>query len=513
MATKSWTRAGVIATTLLVCGALPSTSLATGAPGGITPDIPTGAAVPQVGRALGPRNVIWQSGPVMHSNRTHVVFWNPSNCSFNSHACSFDPTYEQLITGFLANVSADSHKSTNVFALAGQYFDDFGPAAYDSTFAGAIDDTDPAPPNGCTLPTAAPPGWGTCLSDTQIRTELRDVIISHQLPAGPTDIYFVVTPEGFGSCFGAGPTSCSLGGSVARGYCGYHDVLSSNTSSPGIYANIPFNAESGHCQSSNPRPNASTADPTLSTVSHEQSEAITDPFPGSGWIDPSSGEEVGDLCASSFAPSLGTTGAGVYNQAIGAGRYLLQEEWSNEDGGCEQRDEADTASFPAPASGIVGVPVTLTGSGNDPDGSVHVFVWSFGDGSAVAPGQQVSHTFARPGRFTVTLGIQDVTGQRAFVAHVITIASASITKITAIPGRFKGELDVSTNGPGIVSVAGSQDRRSKAGTSTFTITLHGKARKKIARRGTQSVTRTFNVTFSPLGGATQTRSISMTFRG
>ena len=35
----------------------------------------------------------------------------------------------------------------------------------------------------------------------------------------------------------------------------------------------------GHCQSGNPRPNGSTADPGLSTLSHEHNEAVTDPIP------------------------------------------------------------------------------------------------------------------------------------------------------------------------------------------------------------------------------------------
>ena len=62
------------------------------------------------------------------------------------------------------------------------------------------------------------------------------------------------------------------------GFCGYHTVSSSDT----LYAVIPYNAVNGHCQSGNPRPNASTADPALSTISHELAETVTDPY-GNAW--------------------------------------------------------------------------------------------------------------------------------------------------------------------------------------------------------------------------------------
>ena len=56
---------------------------------------------------------------------------------------------------------------------------------------------------------------------------------------------------------------------------------------------IPYNAIVPHCQSDNPRPNASTADPTLSTISHELNETITDPD-GNAWVD-AEGNEAADL--------------------------------------------------------------------------------------------------------------------------------------------------------------------------------------------------------------------------
>ncbi len=523
---RSWRRAGALVGTVATLGATASAAGASGAPGGVTPDIPTGAQIPHPALAPSALNLDYQGGPVMHSNRTHIIFWNPTNCSFDSHACSYDSGYQALVSGFLANVAADSHKATNVFAITGQYHDLTGHAIYDSTYAGALNDADAAPGNGCTLPAAAPAGWGTCLTDSQIKAELSSFISSHGLPDGPTDLYFVVTPEGFGSCFGSGPMDCSLGGAANAGYCGYHSFSGNTMAVPALFANIPFNAEPNHCQSGNPRPNGSTADPSLSTLSHELSEAITDPFPAgagnpqTGWVDsnpssPTYQEEIGDLCAQSFGSVLGSTSFGVYDELIGSGHYLLQEEWSNEDAGgsCQPRDEVDSVHATGPSSGIAGVPASFAGSGVDPDGSVSTLQWNFGDGSALASGTHVAHSFPHGGRFTVTFAIQDVAGQRASVSRTITIASPKITKITTTVSNRSSTIAVRVDGPGTLHVGRAHQSLARAGTASFTITLGTKARHKLARRGTQTVTVHVTVEFSPAGGGSQTKAVSVNFSG
>ncbi len=524
---RTWARIGAVAVAIATLGVSASAAGASATPGGVTPDLPTGAQLPRPARIPGALNLDYQGGPVLHSNRTHIIFWNPSNCSFNSHACSYDSGYQALVSGFLANVAADSHKATNVFAITGQYSDFSGHAMYDSTYAGATNDTDAAPANGCTLPAAAPAGWGTCLSNLQIKTELSSFVSSHGLPDGPTDVYFMVTPEGFGSCFGAGPSDCSLGGSANAGYCGYHSFFGTTIAVPGLFANIPFNAEPSHCQSGNPRPNGSTADTSLSTLSHELSEAITDPFPAgagnpqTGWVDsnpssPTFQEEIGDLCATSFGSALGSTSFGAYNETIGSGHYVLQEEWSNEDAGgsCQQRDEVDTVRVSGPSSGIVDEPASFSGSATDPDGSISTYAWNFGDGSALATGTHVSHTFSHAGLFAVTLSIQDVAGQRASAARTIRISVPRITRLSSASGKHKSTLSVSVNAPGTVRVGGASKVLTAAGTAKFKIALGAKGRRKLSRRGVQTVRVKVKVTFSPLrGGAAETRTPQLTFRG
>ena len=219
-----------------------------------------------------------------------MIFWAPAGSGLG-----YDPGYQSLVEGFLANVAADSHRPTNVYGLSGQYPDSAGPAAYASTYGGAVTATDPLPANGCTEPLPPPlgtgPGWNVCFTDAQLQAEIAHVVGVDRLPMTGHDIYFLVTPNGMGSCEGSGPDNCALGGDADGSYCGYH---SSDPEGALLYAVIPYNAVAGHCQSGNPRPNGSTADPAISTISHEHNEVVTDPL-GNAWID-GSGNENGDKC-------------------------------------------------------------------------------------------------------------------------------------------------------------------------------------------------------------------------
>jgi hypothetical protein len=352
----------------------------------------------------------YSGGPVLHWNRTHLVFWQPSGSSL-----TFDPGYESLIETFLRNVAVASRSSSNVFGLTGQYTDHNGPAAYVSVYGGAVDDTDPLPANGCTEPASGPANWTACVTDAQLQHELEHVVSKDRLPTGSTDVYFMVTPNGLGDCNDAnGTISCALGGDI-NGYCGYH----SNTTSGLLYAVIPYNAVAGHCQSDAPRPNG-TADPSISTISHELSEMITDPL-GAAWID-SSGDEMGDLCLTNFGPNIdGSTGPNAWNEDINGSHYYLQEEWSNHNGGCEPRAKPDSVSFQTGSSGSLSV--SFRARGIDPQGKIISYRWSFGDGRAGAGGRAV-HRYGRAGRYRVVLHAIDSWGNAAYYAATLSVGRA-----------------------------------------------------------------------------------------
>lgn len=372
--------------------------------GGIVRDVPTGAVQARIASERH-ANLPYGGGPVLHSNRTHVIFWAPSGSGL-----TFDPGYQSLVETFLIDVAADSHRTGNVYGLSGQYTDGSGPAAYDSSYGGSVPATDPLPPNGCTEPAMTGPGWSVCLTDDQLETEIEHVIAADHLPTTNRDVYFLVTPNGLGSCTDASSMSCALGGSVS-GYCGYH----SDTPNGILYAVIPYNAVAGHCQSNNPRPNSSTADPTISTISHEHNEVVTDPN-GDAWIDVR-GDEDGDLCLTSFGPTLGGPGT-TWNETIHGGHFFLQEEWSNADSSCEPRAKPDALSFAMTRNAAHAR--SFVAHGSDPEGRMVGFQWFFGDGHAGA-GRRVSHTFRIPGTYRVMLRATDSWGNWAFASRPVRI--------------------------------------------------------------------------------------------
>jgi len=412
MRTRRVAAAALVAAALALLAVLPATSQAKTI--SVTPDIPTGARAPvsHVGGIAKAPGLPYNGGRVLHSNRTHPIFWEPAGSGL-----TYDPRYESLIQTFLIDVAADSHKTTNTFSLAGQYRDSKGPAAYDSTYGGAVLDTDPLPASGCTEPPATGPGWAVCLTDAQLEAEIEHLVAAENLPMTNHDVYLMVTPNGFGSCTDAGSSSCALGGS-AGGYCGYH----SETPNGILYAVIPFNAVTGHCQSNDPRPNSSTADPTISTISHELNETVTDPE-GDAWID-AEGNEAADLCLTAFGPALGGVGGTAWNQSIHGGHFFLQELWSNAGGGCEQRAKPDSLSFRTVRQTGRRRMVAFTARGSDPEGRFVSFSWSFGDGRAGA-GRRVSHAFKLPGSYRVMLRATDNWGNWAYAGRTISVNRAS----------------------------------------------------------------------------------------
>lgn len=393
-------------------------------PLGAIPDLPTGAGTAPAALGFTPAPdsssgahdagaaIGYQGGPVLHFNRTHLIFWAPSN----HPELSFDPAYMSLMGRFLKDVARSSRSTRNEFGITGQFGDTGGPAAYNSTYAGQVLDTGPAPASGCVEPTLASggPGWVTCLNDHQLQQELHRVITAGHLPTDRGDIYFLVTPNGFGSCQDAGPDVCALGGSANSGYCGYHSWLSGGTT----YAVIPYNALPGHCQSANPRPNGNAADPALSTIGHEQAETITDPY-GNSWL-ASDGSEIADVCITSYGGRLGGAGGRRWNETIGGGHFWLQELYSRITGGCAARPQPDSARIGAPITLLAGSPLRLIARAHQPGGRIVGYNWNFGDGRG-GRGARPRHTYRRPGTYQVFLRVTDSAGNWAYAKRTLTV--------------------------------------------------------------------------------------------
>jgi len=190
-------------------------------------------------------------------------------------------------------------------------------------FGGAFVDTSPYPASGC--PDPATPG--NCLTDAQIRKEIKKVVALMGWPVGLHNMFLLFTSSGEGSCIDSSGTICSY-----TFYCGYHGFIPTSTSVI-IYSNEPY-AETSVCQLPfEPSPNSDpAADDATTIASHEISEAITDPLLNAWFTQ--FGNENGDLCAYNYGTL--TWDSAQANQQWNGNNYLLQQEFDNHAGGCAQ---------------------------------------------------------------------------------------------------------------------------------------------------------------------------------
>jgi IPT/TIG domain-containing protein len=300
-------------------------------------------------------NLTYHGGPVMPSNHDYAFYWAPSGSP------AYAAGYQEGIDRYFESLAHDSGTFGNVDSIAEQYGDAAGEfAAYDSHFAGAIIDTDPYPKNGCKAAKI-------CLTDAQLRAELKKYVAAHSLPTDLTHEYFLLTPPGVEDCFEANGLECSAGTSSPV-YCAYHYFIPV-TGGVIIYANDPYTTGIFGCDTFE-HPSESAAEGTIQGgLSHEHNESITDPEVDA-WYGPE-GYENGDKCrtfveSSEFGKPLGTAPDGApYNQVIDGVLYWYQQEWSNKSGSCKQRlTIKPTVTGVSPSTGpkAGGTTVTVTGT-------------------------------------------------------------------------------------------------------------------------------------------------------
>jgi len=88
------------------------------------------------------------------------------------------------------------------------------------------------------------------------------------------------------------------------------------------------------------------------------------------------------------------------------------------DGG--RSDRPPVARFTSPAEGAIGQAVTFDAALSSDDGTITSFQWEFGDGQKLT-GRQVTHTYAAPGSYSVTLWVTDNRNQTTSTTRNITI--------------------------------------------------------------------------------------------
>ena len=144
---------------------------------------------------------------------------------------------------------------------------------------------------------------------------------------------------------------------------------------------------------------------------------ITDPD-GTAWTD-GSGDEIADLCISTFGPAIGGSGNRRYNESINGGHYYLQELWSNASSRCEPRAKADHVSFSITSK--AGLARSFESKAKDPDGHIVSYRWMFGDGTT-AGGSTVTHDFPHRGSYRVTVRVTDSWDNWGFYTRTVRVA-------------------------------------------------------------------------------------------
>jgi hypothetical protein len=466
---------------------------------------PRDAAAPTPTGAL-----TYHGGPVMHSNNTYAIYWDPPTPT--AATGSYDGDWHGLIDGFLRDVGRDSGTTGNVYSVISQYTDaGGGRAAYNSTYRGAHTDAQAYPSNGCAV-------GPTCLTDAQLRTELSSYISANSLPAGMTSIFFLLTPPGVTVCTDASGTDCSSSSSPTS-FCSYHSFIG-NQSTPGpatvLYAVQPWTAGSAgldakwdlsstplatDCQDGSniqEEPNQTgldldgdydvgLADLIINQMSIEQIDTITNPLMN-GWYDAANSTEQSDQCRDAFLipgtpvptpPPDPSTGAGTLsNQSINGGAYYLQKQFNLDalkldyPGIPCQHLLRLAAAFTVPAAVNPGDIVGFDGSESLVDLGPGSYSWDFGDGSTAVTGPSVSHAFTTPGTYTVTLTITDkganvTTAQRQVTVNGSTAGSGTPPGTGGTDtGTTSGTTSATTSGAATTTTANSSTAGGSAAGST-----------------------------------------------
>jgi hypothetical protein len=406
-------------------------------------------------RALSPfdeffSNLDYNGGPVMASNTNYAIYWEPSGSP------KYPADYQPGLNRYFEDLAHDSGGTANVDSVSSQYNDTAGEfASYNSHFGGALIDTDPYPANGCK---EAP----ICITDAQIRAELKAYVEAHALPHDLTHEYFLLTPPGVEDCFQASGRECSAGVKLHAVYCAYHGNIPTS-GGPLIYSNDPYVTGNFGCDDGN-HPNGSTSDGVLQGgLSHEHNESITDPEPNNAWTDiGGSGGENGDKCRTfnpetEFGTPLGTAENGAsYNQVINGHEYWYQQEWSNQTHQCLQRlafsGEEPTATFTSAAG--AGNEMKFDATGSTAPGGVFRYNWQFNDGPGLSLPTEtstptVSHTFPAGGTYLVALTVFAENGTSIGTGKSVVVGTPPLPKVTKVAptkGPAEGGTTVTITG-------------------------------------------------------------------
>jgi len=336
--------------------------------------------------------LVYSGGPIANTTGTlgmtiRPIYWIPTTTK------QYSSGYMTLINRYITDIAAASGASSNVYSLTPQYYQVVNGVKtnlrYKYTAGAPIIDTQPFPTNGCKLAT----GFTNCLTDTQLRAELTRLKGVLGLTTNLAYFYPLFTAPTL-------RTQDSDGSFSAEGFCGYHSAFGAK-GSEFVFGNEPYLAD-GCGEGEYPNANVA-ADSSISTLSHEIAENVTDPIvDDTGWRD-GNGAEIGDICASDYGTPLGSANANdpdntEYNQVINGHKYYTQTEFSNSayaklgvGYGCQQSQLTSGKPHPKPtAAGRLYAEAAPTSSPADGKSKSDVTVFVLNNNGSAAVGDPVN---------------------------------------------------------------------------------------------------------------------------
>jgi serine protease len=283
-------------------------------------------------------NLTWQGGVVEHHPKVYVVFWGP-NWKTN--------TGEEAAANYLLSFYQGLGTSSDTWStITSQYADNGGsPVFGGSVFGGSMIDT------------STPP---SSVSSTALATEAASAASSFGIPDTSDDQVVVASQSG--TCFDDGfAGTCTP--AANQQYCAWHSATSFDSGHGAVsFTNLPYLLDAGSsCGENWINATANGIYDGFSTVGgHEYAEAVTDPFPNSGWVDTGdnvSGGEIGDKCAWGGSPWGSTDPAG--DVTLSTGSFAMQSLWDNASASCLM----SSAGAPPPPPATSAATGQLTGGG------------------------------------------------------------------------------------------------------------------------------------------------------
>lgn len=279
-------------------------------------------------------NIPFAGGPIMQTDTVYLIFWLPTDTSFDSNAADGVGNYETLLQNFFSNVSG-----TTYYSIAGQYsgtcssnpcFVQNSPAAV--RVGGTFVDTRPyAHADG----TAVAGTQTDPLLDADIQHEVQSIMTQNGLSDGIGAEYFVYTANGIQECFGtpASGAECTFFNPAdpsGGAFCAYHSIFTDSSGHDAVYGFMSdANGAGGGCNEGiTVSPNGQiSSDREVALTSHEFFETVSDPLLDA-WT--AGGTENGDLCNQ----SLGVVRADGSNVTLNGARFAVQQIWSNFTSSC-----------------------------------------------------------------------------------------------------------------------------------------------------------------------------------